>query len=192
LNSSRLNSDLYFFNRLKAGDEKAFDYFFNYYYSGLCIYARKYLNNRHEEEEVVQHIFLKFWQDRDVLEVNDSVASYLFQSVRNRCLDILKHKKVENKYFEKFSQTEREVFNNTWQTYIESELYSLLMDAINCLPPECRKVFIYSRFENFKNKEIAEKLNISVKTVENQISKALKVLRKQLKDYLPLLLWLSI
>jgi RNA polymerase sigma-70 factor, ECF subfamily len=192
LNSDKRSTDMYFFERMKAGEEEAFNYFFTYYYSGLCIYARKLLNNSGEEEEVVQHIFLKFWQDRNMMVITDSVASYLFQSVRNRCFDILKHKKVENSYLEKLSETKKEIFNNPWETYIEAELYGILMNAVNELPPECQKVFMHSRFDALRNKEIAEKLKISVKTVENQISKALKILRVRLKDYLPLLLWLSL
>jgi len=178
------NQDLYFFSRLKLGDEDAFDYLFNYYYPGLVVYAGKFLVNNHLAEEIVQGVFMKLWQDKRYIEINSSVKSYIFQSVKNKCLDILKHRKIKDDYARKVLN-EQELSNEaTWDTYIESELYVILIREIEKLPAECQKVFKYSRIRNFTNKEIAEKLGISVKTVENQISKALKVLRIALKEYL--------
>jgi RNA polymerase sigma-70 factor (ECF subfamily) len=112
------------------------------------------------------------------------VKSYIFQSVRNKCLDVLKHRKIKDNYASKVLNEHEPSNELTWDTYVESELYVILIRAIEKLPPECQKVFRYSRIRNFSNKEIAEKLGITVKTVENQISKALKVLRVALKDYL--------
>jgi RNA polymerase sigma-70 factor (ECF subfamily) len=178
------NQDLYFFSQLKSGDESAFDYLFNYYYPGLVIYANKFLLNNHLAEEIVQGVFLKLWQDRRYIEINSSVKSYIFQSVRNKCLDVLKHRKIKDNYASKVLNEHEPSNELTWDTYVESELYVILIRAIEKLPPECQKVFRYSRIRNFSNKEIAEKLGITVKTVENQISKALKVLRVALKDYL--------
>ncbi|HJX70975.1 MAG TPA: RNA polymerase sigma-70 factor [Bacteroidales bacterium] len=178
------NQDLYFFSRLKLGDEDAFDYLFNYYYPGLVVYADKFLENKHLAEEIVQGVFMKLWQDRRYIEINSSVKSYLFQSVKYKCLDILKHRKIKNEYARKILNDQEPANEVTWDTYVESELYVILIREIEKLPPECQKVFRYSRIRNYTNKEIAEKLGISVKTVENQISKALKVLRIALKEYL--------
>ena len=179
------NKDLYYFERLKAGDENAFDYFFNQYYPGLLFYANKFVNNSHLAEEIVQSVFLKLWKDRKLTEINISVRAYLFQAVRNKCLDILKHKKIKDDYSQKLLlQIENTSKNDTWETYIESELYNLLTQAIEKLPGECQKIFRLSRIKQYKNKEIAEKLNLSIRTVENQISKALKILRVELKDYI--------
>ncbi len=178
------NHDLYFFSRLKSGDENAFDYLFNYYYPGLIVYATKLLTNQHLAEEIVQGVFLKLWQDRRFIEISTSFKSYVFQSVKNKCLDVLKHRKIRDEYAKiVLNQTENSK-EETWETYVESELYALLIKAIEKLPPECQKIFRYSRIRNLSNKEIAEKLGISVKTVENQITKALKYLRIELKDYL--------
>lgn len=184
LTEERHNQDLYFFSRLKLGDEDAFDYLFNFYYPGLIVYANKFLVNNHLAEEIVQGVFLKLWQDRRYIEINSSVKSYIFQSVRNKCLDILKHRKIQDDYARKVMK-EQELSNEvTWDTYVESELYLILIHAIERLPPECQKIFRYSRIRNLTNREIAEKLGISIKTVENQISKALKILRGALKEYL--------
>lgn len=184
LAEDRHNQDLYFFSRLKLGDEDAFDYLFNFYYPGLIVYANRFLMNNSLAQEIVQGVFLKLWQDRKYIEINSSVKSYIFQSVRNKCLDILKHRKIRDDYARKVLDEQEPSNDVTWDTYVESELYVILIHEIEKLPPECQKVFRYSRIRNFTNREIAEKLGISVKTVENQISKALKILRVALKEYL--------
>lgn len=184
LTEERHNQDLYFFSRLKLGDEDAFDYLFNFYYPGLIVYANKFLVNNHLAQEIVQGVFLKLWQDRRYIEINSSVKSYIFQSVKNKCLDILKHRKIKDDYARKVLKEQEPSNEETWDTYVEAELYLILIREIEKLPPECQKIFRYSRIRNLTNREIAEKLGISIKTVENQISKALKVLRIALKEYL--------
>ncbi len=184
LAENKHNQDLYFFSRMKSGDESAFDYLFNFYYPGLVVYANRFLVNNHLAEEIVQGIFVKLWQDRRYIEINSSVKSYVFQSVKNKCLDILKHRKIKDHYASKVRHEAETSNEETWDTYVESELYLILIREIEKLPPECQKVFRYSRMRNLSNKEIAEKLGISVRTVENQISKALKILRIALKEYL--------
>lgn len=178
------NQDLYFFSRLKLGDEDAFDYLFHFYYPGLIVYANKFLSDNHLAQEIVQGVFLKLWQDRRYIEINSSVKSYVFKSVRNKCLDILKHRKIKDEYTRKTLIEQEPFIENTWDTYVESELYVILIREIEKLPPECQKIFRYSRIRNLTNREISEKLGLSIKTVENQISKALKVLRVALKEYL--------
>jgi RNA polymerase sigma-70 factor (ECF subfamily) len=184
LTGEKHNQDLYFFSRLKQGDEDAFDYLFNFYYPGLIVYANKFLADNHLAQEIVQGVFLKLWQDRRYIEINSSVKSYVFRSVRNKCLDILKHRKIEDEYARKVLDEQEPSNENTWDTYVESELYLILIREIEKLPPECQKIFRYSRIRNLTNREIAEKFDLSIKTVENQISKALKVLRSALKEYL--------
>lgn len=178
--------ELYFFDRMKSGDESAFDFFFNYYYSGLYVYAQKIIPEKHMVEDIVQSVFLNFWKDRNSMNINESVRAYLFRSVRNKCLDIIKHKEVVDKHRNGINfEVEEQSSDEIWETYIEAELYSILLQTIEKLPGECQKIFRYSRINLFSNKEIAQKLGISVKTVENQISKAIKVLREELKEYLP-------
>ena len=188
LESKNNIEELYFFDRMKSGDESAFDFFFNFYYPGLCIYAKKLLPDNHLIEDIVQNVFLNFWKDRNTTRINESVRAYLFRSVHNKCMDVIKHKEVVAKHTSTINFEDTQSSNIIWETFIEAELYSILLEAIEKLPPECQKVFKYSRIKLYTNKEIADKLKLSVKTVENQISKALKILRKELKDYLPLLL----
>jgi RNA polymerase sigma-70 factor (family 1) len=176
--------DMHYFSKLKAGEEKAFDYFFNQYYSGMCVFGNKFMKNPHLTEEIVQDVFLKFWRGRKAIDINTSIKSYLFASVKNQCIDVLKHRKVSNEYIEKMIKSLPGSKNETWDTFVESELYELLVKAVEKLPPECQKIFRDSRFKHLPNKEIALKLELSIKTVENQLTKALKIIKNELKDYL--------
>jgi RNA polymerase sigma-70 factor (family 1) len=176
--------DMVYFFRLKAGEEKAFDYFFSRYYAGLCVFANKFLGDPYLAEETVQDIYLKLWRNRNVLDIHVSVRAYLFTSVKNQCLDALKHAKVNHECLEKLAGSIPGPKNETWDTYVESELFELLDKAVEKLPPECRKIFRESRFAYIPNREIAQKEGLSLKTVENQLTKALKIIRTELKDYL--------
>lgn len=173
---------------LQAGDEAAFEIVFKQYYQLLCNYAYTFLHDRVEAEEVVQSAFLAFWEKRQWMAVTTSVKAYLFTMVRNVSLNALKHKKVELKHAqEELTRGERSV-DALGQTIYAKELEEQIHKAIDELPETCKLIFRMSRFEELKYAEIADQLNISVKTVENQIGKALKIMREQLRDYLPLLL----
>lgn len=167
---------------IKQNNKEAFSVLFRYYYSGLVVFATHFLQSKEEAEEIIQDIFLKIWSDREHLNVHTSLRDYLFRSVKNKCLDVIKHKKVESKFEHYIHQREEQSINHEF--FIEQELRVLIKDVIEKLPTECRKVFVLSRIQNLKYKEIADKLGISVKTVENQISKALRIFRDALKDYL--------
>lgn len=188
MNQLLRNRELQIFSEMKSDSKESFNYFFDYYYSGLCIYANNFTGDLSTSEEVVQDVFVRFWEKRHSLTIENSVRYYLFRSVYNQCMNHLKHKKVEQNYRkEKVEQAEFDP-GEQWSLYNEFELRHILDQAISKLPDRCREVFELSRFENLKNKEIAEKLGITEKTVENQITKALKVLRKELKDFLPIFL----
>jgi RNA polymerase sigma-70 factor (family 1) len=176
--------DMVYFSRLKAGEERAFDYFFNRYYSGLCVFANKFLRNSHSAEETVQNVFLKLWKNRNDIDIIVSVRAYLFTSVKNQCLDLLKHTKISRECIDKLAMSIPGSKNETWDAYVESELIGLLDGVVEKLPPECRKIFRESRFDCVPNREIAQKEGLSIKTVENQLTKALKFIRTELKDYL--------
>ena len=178
----------YYLARLNRGEEDAFDFFFNMYYRGLVVYAGQFISDMDLCEEIVQGIFIKLWKDHKYLKIESSFKSYIFRSVKNKCLDILKHHKIIKDAEQYIVENSEKHNEDTWNTYIEHELYAILMQAVKKLPEECQKIFIHSRINNYKNKEIAAKLGISVKTVENQITRALKFLRVELKDYLPFLL----
>lgn len=167
---------------IKQDNKEAFNVLFRYYYPGLVVFAKRFLQSLDEAEEIVQDVFLKVWTEREHLHIHTSVREYLFRSVRNKCLDVIKHKKVESKFEQYIHHQEQQ--SVTYDFFIEQELRVLIKDVIEKLPSECRKVFVLSRIQNLKYKEIAGKLGISIKTVENQISKALKIFRDALKDYL--------
>lgn len=179
-----MNSSLLY--SIRSGDEKAFETLFKDQYPILCGYARKYLNDVDQAEEIVQEMFFSFWQKKEKLEINTSLEAYLFRSVRNACLNYLKHMKIREQYKLANNQEIRQKEQEIHDYVVAIELQERIENVIDQLPPKRKKIFKMSRFEELKYKEIAEKLNISVKTVEAQLSKALKFLRLHLSDYLSL------
>ena len=173
-------------------EKVVFDYIFNYYYSGLCAFSMQYLSDKEAVEDLVQDFFVSLWIESPNLQINVSLKSYLFTSVKNRCFDALKHRKVTEKYrtFMLFGAENAE--SSADYLFVETELRQYLQKSIAKLPPRCREIFEYSRYNGMSNKDIAEKLSISKRTVELQISNALKVLRLELAEFLPLwlVLWL--
>ena len=173
---------------LQAGDITAFEMLFRTYYQPLCNYAYTFVQDRDEAEEIVQAIFLSVWEKRDKLDIHTGVRPYLYAMVRNAALNILKHEKIKQQHVAlELAVADRSVESVT-RTVLASELETRIHKALEKLPEQCRLVFKLSRFEELKYAEIADQLNISIKTVENQMGKALKIMREQLKDYLPLFL----
>ena len=173
-------------HNIRSGDEKAFELLFKAQYPILCGYARKYLDDFDQAEEIVQEMFFNFWQKREKVEINTSLEAYLFRSVRNSCLNYLKHLKIREQYKLANNQDIRQKEQEIHDSVVALELQERIENVIDQLPTERKKIFKMSRFEELKYKEIAEKLNISVKTVEAEMSKALKFLRQHLSDYLSL------
>ena len=169
-------------------------------FSRLFLFAKEYVLFDEEAENIVQDIFVMLWEKKDILRVDVSLTAYLFTLVKNKCIDFLRHRMVEQMYSENIQQEYNEELNvklfalESFDHNFSSEeqIEILLRNAIDKLPERCRLIFIKSRIEGKKYKEIAEELNLSVNTVEGQISIALKKLREELKDYLPLLLFLYI
>ena len=173
---------------LQAGDITAFEMIFKTYYQPLCNYAYSFVHDRDEAEEIVQATFLSVWEKKDNLTIHTGVKPYLYAMVRNAALNVLKHEKIKQQHATvELAVAERSAESVT-RTVMASELEDRIYKALNKLPEQCRLVFKLSRFEELKYAEIAEQLNISIKTVENQMGKALKIMREQLKDYLPLLI----
>ncbi|BDX37520.1 DNA-directed RNA polymerase sigma-70 factor [Tenuifilaceae bacterium CYCD] len=175
---------------LRQGDEQVFETIFRTYYERLCNYANTILSDMDEAEEMVQSAFLTVWEKHDTLEIHTSVKSYLYRAVHNSCLNRVKHYKVRKTYGDSVKNQTELLHDDASQDLIGSELDAIVANAIDSLPDQCRLVFKLSRFENLTYAEIAEQLGISLKTVENHMVKALKVLREKLKDYLPVLIWL--
>jgi RNA polymerase sigma-70 factor (ECF subfamily) len=171
--------------RIKFGDEQAFELLFRKCYVRLCGFANKFLNDPEEARGVVQEVFVKIWEGRDGIDPGDSINAYLFKITQNISINRLRRKKVVNKYQEicKLVYVEHGVVT-PHESLLAQELNTNITIAVERIPPRCRKIFELSRMEGLKYSEIATALKISVKTVEGQMSKALQILRFELKDYL--------
>jgi RNA polymerase sigma-70 factor (ECF subfamily) len=167
-----------------------FEHLFREYFTGLCLFARKYTGDTDSAKEIVHTVFIRIWENRFDFDWEKPAKSYLFSSVYNRSLNFIR----DNKKFishEKASQGNLIMDDGTFSDHMESaELENRIKSALQKLPEKCREVFELSRFENKKYAEIAVSLNISVKTVETHMSKALHVLKEELKDYLTILILL--
>jgi len=183
-------SDKHILESIQQNDEQVFETFFKTYYERLCNYANTILNDMDEAEEMVQNAFLTIWEKRTSIEVHTSLKSYLYRAVYNSSLNHVKHLKVQRRHEAFYKNTATVDHENATEQLMENELHKMAQKAIEELPPQCQMVFKLSRYENLSYTEIAAQMNISVKTVENHIIRALKVLRVKLKDYLPLLIWL--
>lgn len=162
-----------------AREEENFKQVFNTCYEDLCHYACTMLKDMDDAEDIVQTVFLKIWEKRSNLEIKE-MRSYLFRAVYNGCINALEHRSVKKTHQEGEAKDtslfiqEPEVFPAALEERVES--------AINSLPDQCRLIFTMSRYEELRYAEIAQKLGLSINTIENQISKALKILRTKLKD----------
>ena len=178
------------FLEFQGGNHATFDYFFDKYYRGLCVYAYRILKSSSEAEDLVQDFFVRVLENRATISIETSVKSYFIRSVHNRCLDNLAHKKVKinHEQFRLKMMNEEDMHE---YPLLDSELTLLIERAIQHLPDGIRETFMTNRFEGLSYQQIAQQENISVKTVEYRISKALNILRKDLGDYLLLLLFMS-
>jgi len=161
---------------------------FNEYYAAVLLYSITIVKNKDDAEDIVQQAFVSLWQKMGSIGIHTSARAYLYKAVYNSSLDFLKHEKVKKRYENETIKSGIEMLHSNGSE--EKELHKKLEYAINELPEQCGKIFRMSRFDGLKYREIAAELNISEKTVENQMGKALKILRAALKDYLPLILLL--
>lgn len=148
---------------------------FRCYYKPLCLYAMHYLHDMDLVEDVVQDCFVELWERMNVKQKVSSVKSYLYMMVRNRCLDILKK---DNQIDHNSLPSDLENIIQDEEAEERSMIEARLWTAIDSLPEKCREVFLLSKRDGLKYKEIGDKLNISVKTVENQVAKAIKTLKE--------------
>jgi len=172
--------------------EKAFEILFKSHYSKLVFFANRFVNDEDISREVVSEVFTLLWEERASLTIKTSVNAYLYRTVQNRCLNYLKHKKIESEYVNYLAKHNMlsEIPALQRNPAQEKELEEQVHKAIEELPEKCREVFKLSRFENLKNKEIAANLNISQKTVERHMTIALDRLRNCLKHLFLLITFL--
>lgn len=158
----------------------------------MVAFAKKYLNDIDLAKEIVHEAFLKLWEKREEVDTSKSVKSYLYTSVYNRSLNYIRDNKKFDKTEGKTELLERAESWDSSNQMIADEIQAKITQTLDALPEKCRQIFMMSRYEELKYKEIAEKLNISIKTVETQMSKALKALRKNLAEYMTILLMIII
>ena len=159
---------------------------FRDYYKPLVRYGTTFLKDSDEAEDVVQQVFVSLWEKRSQQDIHTSVRALLYKAVHNACLNRIKHQKVRRVYAEDWKATQEQ--SAVTDTVQAKELDEKIHAAIGSMPEQCAKIFKMSRFEQLRYQEIADQLGLSIKTIENQMGKALRIIREELKDYLPLLL----
>jgi RNA polymerase sigma-70 factor (ECF subfamily) len=178
---------------LLNGNIEAYEVVYKNFFKPLYVYAYSMLNDEMKAEEVVQTIFLKLWEKQETIDIQTSLKAYLYRSVHNASLNVIKHEKVKQQYETYATHAMKTTKSETpAHTTMYKNLENKLREALNELPEQCRTVFQLSRFEELKYREIAERLSISEKTVEGHMGKALKLLRMKLVDFIVVLILLFI
>jgi RNA polymerase sigma-70 factor (ECF subfamily) len=165
--------------QFNAGSVDAYKNIFELYYRPLCSFAKKYVLDLAIAEDIVQDLFVKLWEQRNNILLKTSAKSYLFQSVKNECLNYLKHQNVQESYKTHIANVSTDDFFH--DKLEEEEVNLLVFRTIQSLPPRCRKIFELSRFEGKSFEEIAQELSISKNTIKNQLVNALKHIRQVLE-----------
>jgi RNA polymerase sigma-70 factor (ECF subfamily) len=177
-------------DRLRKDDQSALQELFDQCYLPVCTTIRRFVQDHGLVEDLAQEVFVRFWEKRHTLQINSSLNGYLRRMAINEALGHLRRKKV---YIEELDpQTNQGLTPDVEKQLLHTELEDEIRAAIDNLPPRCRTVFKLSRFEELTYQEIADKMEISIKTVENQMGKALRVLREQLQKYLNLIVLITL
>ncbi|MHC1703029.1 MAG: RNA polymerase sigma-70 factor [Tenuifilaceae bacterium] len=169
--------------RIKQNDLQEFEKLFKLFYSPLCHYANKFLKDMDVAEEIVQEFFYNYWKNRATMNIQVSLKSYMYRAIRNNSLKYLEHLAVVKKYENNYRETNTIEASSNVDVLELNELNEIIEATLNELPERCRQIFKLSRFEGLKYNEIAEKLSISIKTVEANMGRALQLFRKNLKHY---------
>lgn len=182
---SELPADI--MTRLQASDKNALRVLFEQHYPMVCQTIHRFIEEKALVEDLAQEVFIRFWEKREQITINASLPAYLRRMAINEALAWLRrHKRYEQE--ELSNEIPEDVGTSVEDQYLHVELQQSVNDAINTLPPKCRAVFQLSRFEELTYQEIADKMGLSIKTVENQMGKALRMLRERLRTYLNLIL----
>lgn len=174
----KIADDVFTLKLIKQENEMAFKGLFELYFAPLCRFVCFFIKDSKISEDIVLDIFISLWENRKTLQIQATLKAYLFQSARNRALNYIR----DNERFvtvDNFSPWERFENDDSLET---RELQHLIQEAILSLPPKCKEIFNKSRIEERSNKEIANQMNISIKAVEAQITRALRIIRAYLDD----------
>ena len=179
-------TDEVLFEKIQAGDVKAFDVLFMRYYPLLCAYAKQFVDFD-DGQEIVQDVMVWFWENSSMQVIESSPKNYLFRAVKNRCLTLINRNELKQRVVSSMYENQQSQYEDP-DFYIVEELTRNIENALSRLPETYREAVEMNRFQSMTYNEIAEKLNVSSKTVDYRIQQALKLLRVELKDYLPLLM----
>jgi RNA polymerase sigma-70 factor, ECF subfamily len=180
-------NDTHFIELLAKRDESAFEKVFKDNFKKLQSYAITIVGDENVAEEMVQNVFFKLWDKSEKINIQSSIAAYLYRAVYNESCNYLKHQKVKQGFLNYSKHTMSDISTEkASKKVLVTELEQRIKNALNDLPEQCRTVFQLSRFEELKYQQIADTLGISIKTVEAQMGKALRIMRVKLVDYLPL------
>jgi RNA polymerase sigma-70 factor (ECF subfamily) len=168
--------------RIRKGDIRQFESLFRSSYVSLVRYAKTLIKDHDTAEEIVQDLFFRLWQDKEKIKIVSSLNGYLFRSVHNRCLHYIEHNKVMERHAAEMSHLQTEGEESPSDILEHKELQGKIAKVLERLPERCGKIFYMNRFEGLKYKEIAQKLSVSVKTVESNMGRALKEFRRELTE----------
>lgn len=177
-----LLQEKFILSALKQDSKEAFSLLFQTYYADLVLFCGNFVKNKSSCEDIVQTTFLKLWSDRQHIQIETSLKSYLLRAVRNSCFDEFRHLEIVRQYESDYENSVLDDYD-TENYILYSDLQDHLHQALEQIPETYREAFELNRFGGLKYKEIAEKLNVSERTVEVRISKTLELLRKHLKEF---------
>lgn len=176
------NNDSELARKIKNGEKTAYQELFDRYAPRIYLFSKSYLKNEADAEELVQDVFLKIWEKRETLDQTKNIKSFIFKIAVNIIYDFIRHKNIENA-FNDFAQPIFESgSNNTWHTVIFDEMQENLQKLVSLLPEQQQKIFQLSKEEGLTNEEIAAKLNLSKRTVENHLYRAVSFLKGHFKN----------
>ena len=187
IHGNKMASDNKIIELIKQGDIAAFNTLFKSVYLQLYIHCRKFIPDPEDAKDILQNVFLRFWEKRENIDIHTSLNAYLYRAIQNECLNYLRSTgTIEVPQCETTNVLFREEAedNDPHSTLSVLEIEQIMENTIEELPDQCKSIFKLSRINGLKNQEIADKLDISVRTVETQIYRALKILKSRLKDYL--------
>jgi len=191
-------SDHELLTRLRAGDSRIYKLIFDVHYRNLVKYANRFLNDVECSRDIVQEVFVYLWEKRAVLNIDQALDSYLYRAVHNACINHIKRGKIKSNYIQEFllranPDTDRGTqTTGGFERLVEKELSAQIDQILNSLPAQCGNIFKLSRHRGLKNKEIADLYNISTRTVETQIFRALKIFKEKLQNTLIIAMLLKI
>jgi len=177
-----MHSDSEIIGRIRQGDKQEFEKLFRSSYVSLVRYAKTLVRDHDTAEEIVQDLFFRLWQDRQKMKIESSLNGYLFRSVHNRALHRIEHRKVVERHAGEMAAAASLSAEPVTETIYYNELQARVAGVLERLPERCRLIFRMSRFEGMKYNEIADKLAVSLKTVEADMGRALKEFRKALAE----------